>query len=194
MDSVFIWAQIIGLAAMSINILSWQLKNPRHIIFCYIPACSLWAIQYVLLHAPLGVVMNVLSVIKDSFLSTVKEIYVRCVIGGFLVSIWGIGLYFFSEWYDILPLIGGTIINLGLLQRDNRSLMARAGIGGQFFWITYNLIVGSYMAAISGCLLIISSTIGMARHEEWILGRCHRTFVPSLARSLFIFPQWRTYP
>ena len=37
MDSIFIWAQIIGFVAMTITAMSWQLKNPRHIILCDIP-------------------------------------------------------------------------------------------------------------------------------------------------------------
>ena len=190
--NIFLWVQVIGLAAMSINILAWQLKNPRHIIFSYVPACSLWALQYILLNAPLGAIMNIFSVIKDSFLTFVHEIYVTYIIGAFLLTIWCVGLYYFNHWYDILPLFGATVTNVALLQRDNRSFVARGAICTQVFWITYNLIVGSYMAALSGLMVVGSSTIGMARHEEWEIGKCYRTFGPSLMRSLFLTP--RTFP
>ncbi|MAZ76775.1 MAG: hypothetical protein CMH31_05680 [Micavibrio sp.] len=194
MENGFLLAQIIGLCAMGINIFAWQLKNSRHIIFSYVPAGSLWALQYIILGAPLGVVMNVCSVIKDFFLTFINADYVIYIIGLFMISIWSIGLYFYDNWYDILPLFGATVTNLSLLQRDNRSFVARGVICAQIFWISYNLIVGSYAAALSGIMVICSSTIGMARHEKWIIGNCYRTFAPSLVRALFSFPSFRTFP
>lgn len=194
MDSVFFWAQCLGVIAMSINILSWQLKNPRFIIFSYCPASILWAIQYFLLGAPLGMIMNICSSLKDGILFFIHSKYIPYLIGTFLFFIWSVGLYFLTHWYDILPLISSTIINLALLQRDNRSLIARAGIVATIGWLAYNLIVHSYMGFASGSLSIISSLIGMARFEGWKLGKCFKTFPPSVIRSLFIFPSFRTYP
>lgn len=198
MDSVFhsalFWAQIFGLVAMSINILSWQIKNPRWIIFSYCPASALWAIQYLLLGAPLGAIMNICGSCKDGALAFIKDKYVPFLIGAFLTVTWCVGLYFFKNWFDVLPLIAGTIINLALLQRDNRPLVSRAGVIATSCWIIYNYIVGSYMGFICGCLVIISSTVGMARFEKWDIGKCYKSFLPSLARSLFIFPNFRTYP
>lgn len=194
MENGFLLAQIIGIFAMSINIFAWQLKNSRHIIFSYVPASALWAIQYMILSAPLGLMMNLCSMAKDMALTFIKASYVRYIIIGFLCTIWAAGLYFFSGWYDILPLIAGTITNLSLLQRDNRALVARGAIISQIFWITYNLIVGSWIAAFSGCLVITSSTLGMARHESWVLGTCYRSFGISLVRALFTFPSFKTFP
>jgi hypothetical protein len=194
MENGFLLAQIIGFCAMSINIFAWQLKNSRHIIFSYVPAGTLWAIQYVILNAPLGVIMNVCSVVKDLFLTFIHKAYVTYIIALFLISIWCIGLYFFNNWYDILPLFGATVTNLSLLQRDNRSFVARGAICAQVFWITYNLIVRSYVATLSGVMVACSSTIGMARHESWQLGSCYRSFAPNLVRSLFSFPSFRTFP
>jgi hypothetical protein len=192
--SAFFWAQCFGLIAMAINILSWQMKNPRWIIFSYCPANTCWAIQYLLLGAPLGVVMNACSAVKDGALAFIRQSYVPYLIGTLLLSIWSIGLYYLEQWFDVLPLLAGTIINLALLQRENRGLLARACITAQVCWITYNLIVGSYMGAINGVFVSTSCIIGMARHEAWVLGRCHRTFMPSIARALFVFPNFRTYP
>ena len=174
--------------------MAWQIKNPRLIIFSYCPACTLWAIQYFLLGAPLGVILNICSAGKDGLLAFIDEKFVPFLIGAFLFFVWSIGLSFFTHWYDILPILAGTIINIALLQRDNRALVARASIAASLCWIMYNLIVHSYMGFASGCFVILSSMIGMARYEEWELGKCYRTFLPSITRSLFVFPNFRTYP
>ncbi|NQZ13568.1 MAG: YgjV family protein [Alphaproteobacteria bacterium] len=107
---------------------------------------------------------------------------------------WITGAYFIHNWYDVLPLMAGTIANLGLLKRDNREIVARASLTSQFCWITYNIIVSSWMGILC-CLLVGSScVIGMIRHENWKIGRCYRSFAPSIAKSLFIIPSWTTYP
>ena len=194
MDSVFIWAQIVGFVAMAISIFAWQLKNPRHIILCDIPSSTLWAIQYFMLGASLGIITNTLCIARDGALAFLKDTHVPYIIASYISFAWLIGLYNFSHWYDILALIGTSIPALAFLYRANRPLVARGAALGCSFWFIYNIIVHSWMGAGASSFVIISSIIGMARHEEWILGRCHRTFMPSLARSLFVFPNFRTYP
>lgn len=194
MENTFLWAQIIGLFAMTFAVSAWQFKNPRHIILCFVPANTLWAIQYFMLGAWLGVIMNICSVAKDGALAFIHERYVAYLIGAFLAVAWGFGLYSFTHWYDILPLAGVTTVNLALLQRDNRPLYARACILTGCFWLGYNIIVHSWMGTCCSTLVIISSIVGMARHENWALGQCYKSFLPSLARSLFVFPNFRTYP
>ncbi|HPF77935.1 MAG TPA: YgjV family protein [Alphaproteobacteria bacterium] len=193
-DNVFFWAQIIGFVAMGICIMAWQLKNARHIILCYVPTNTLWAIQYIMLGAPLGALLNICSVFKDSAISCIKDKYVPYIIAAFLTIIWSVGLAYFEHWYDILPLLGGSVVNLALLQRDNRALYARACVIGALFWIIYNVLVHSWMGACCAGFVSMSSIIGMIRHEGWQLGRCYRSFVPSIARALFVFPTPRTFP
>lgn len=193
MENGFLLAQILGFFAMCISIFSWQIKNPRNIIIAYIPSSSLWSIHYIILGAPIGTLMNFLSVIKDSSLTFIHNKHVPYIISAFLVGLWSIGLYFFTAWYDILPLIAGTILNITLLQRKNRALISRGTICSQICWITYNLIVGAYMGVACALLVTISAIIGMARHEEWKIGSCYRTFAPSIVRALFNFQNFKIY-
>lgn len=192
MEGVFLWAQVVGLFAMVVSIGAWQLKNPRHIILCNVPSAALWTVQYMMLGAPLGAVLNITSLVKDGALAFIKDKYVPYLIGGFLCVLWAFGLYFFEHWYDILPLIGGSIVNLTFLQRDNRALCARGTIICCLFWIVYNAIVCSWMGVACASLVIMSSMISMARYEEWSLGQCYKSFFPSISRSLFVFPRLET--
>ena len=194
MDSTFLWAQAFGFCAMCLCICAWQAKSSRSIIRLYVPISLLWGIQYILLGAYSAVSLCILGAIKDSFLGFHKKIDPKYIIITFLTIIWSIGLARFEVWHDILPLLAGTFINFGLLQPDNRQLIARMGILSQCSWISYNFIVGSWMGFLCCIFVITSSIIGMARHEEWEIGRCRKTFAPSVARSLFVFPTFRTYP
>jgi len=192
LDNIFLWAQVIGFVGLCVNIVSWQLKNSRHILMCHIPGRTLMAIQYIMLGAPLGAVMDTLSVFRDSGLVFMKEKYILYIISTFLCAAWGIGLCFYQSWYDILPLIGVTIIGLSLSQKNNRALIARGQATSSLSFVVYNIIVGSYMGLACGLFVIASSLVGMYRHEKWVLGVCYKSFLPSLYRSLFF--NFRTYP
>ena len=194
MDSIFIWAQIIGFVAMTITAMSWQLKNPRHIILSEAPITILWVMQYLMLEGYIGAFINLLIGIRAIGLTYAKESQLFLILCIYTIIVWGFGLYGFQGWHDLLPLIATTGGSFILFHRDNRPLIGRGIILTQFLWIAYNLVIGSWMGIGCSIFVIISSTIGMYRYEEWILGRCHRTFIPSLARSLFVFPNFRTYP
>lgn len=195
MDSVFLWAQVVGFFAMGIGIFAVQIKNPRHILLCGVPSALLWTIQYLMLGAPIGALLNLSSGLKDIALVYVVKRYIPYVIAIFLAAIWSTGLYSFSHWYDMLPLIAVTAVSIALLiDRDNRSLFVRAIIFNCCLWIVYNAIVGSWMGLSCAVMIIISSLISMARYEEWEIGKCYKSFLPSLARELVIFPSPRTYP
>jgi len=143
-DNIFIWAQAIGFVAMSIRIISWQLKNSRHIIFCGVPTGALWTVHYLMLGAPLGALMNVLAALRDGALSFIKERHVLLVTFFFCGIMWLTGLYFSSSWYHLLPLVGNSITAISFIYRSNRPLIARAAILANLPWLVYNFIVGNW--------------------------------------------------
>ncbi len=183
-DNIFLWAQVIGFISLCINIISWQLKDSRHIIMCHIPARAFMATQYIMLGAPLGAVMDICSVFRDSGISFMKKKYVPYIICLFLCFAWSIGLFFFKNWYDILPLIAVTILCFGLYQKDNRALVSRAQIICSTLWLFYNALVASYMGFICGAFIITSAVIGIYRHENWNLNNSPI----NLFKSLFMIP------
>lgn len=189
------WAQIVGFVAMCIGIVAKQINKPRHILLCSIPASSLWAVQYMMLGAISGVIMNLIFVVQDGTIAFIKKRYLTYIILTFVTLTWSLGLYHSAHWYDVLPLIAGTIVNMALLyNRDNRPLYIRSIIINCVLWIVYNAIVGSWMGIGCAVMIISSSLISMARYEGWEVGRCYKSFMPSVARSLFVFPNFRTYP
>ncbi len=184
-DNMFIGAQVVGLCGLCINVFAWQLKNPRHMIITHIPGRSLMAIQYLMLGAPLAAIIDTCAVLRDSGISFLKEKYTLYMIAFSVCCSWGMGLYFFQHWYDVLILICGTIVNLSLLlYRNNRPAYARAGILSNCFLLAYGVMIYSYMGVISASLIITSSILGMRRHENWDLKRSPMSFF----KLLFTLP------
>ena len=191
-SNTFVVAQICGLLAFLIQAAAWQLKKPRVIIFLHVPINVLWTIQFYLLGAFVGCFQSIACGVKEFFLSTARAKYVPYIIFSYIMASFIVVINFFGVWYDVLPFVGTFIVNIAMLQRDNRALIARASIACALCWLVYNLNTAAYVTMTCDCFFIIAVMVGMARHENWQLGRCYRTFFPSLARSLF--PSLRTYP
>jgi len=192
-ENTFLWAQIFGLCAMTFSICAWQLKNPRHILLCYVPSALFWSAQYFLLNAYVAVLPCLCAATKDFILSFIPENKAKYTVFIFIIIVWCIGLQFVQQPIDFLPLLTITIFNLSLFQPDNRSLMSRLIILCQVSWFAYNLQVGAWMGCIC-CVFVTSSALsGMIRHEKWEIGKCCKTFLPSIQRALFDFTP-RTYP
>ncbi len=85
-------------------------------------------------------------------------------------------------------------MNLCMLQPKNRAKFVRGALFSGFMWIIYAAIIGSWAGIISAAIGTLSNLIGMIRYENWEIGKCYRTFIPSIARALLTIPSWRTYP
>lgn len=191
-SNTFLLAQIMGFCAMCLSVYVWQIKNPRMILLLYVPTSLFWAAQFFLLGSIMAALICLLCVAKDFSLSVADKNRAPKIIMIFLLSTWSLGVATLNTAIELLPLITLTLFNLALLQPDNRALMARTNIATQILWIGFNSMIGAYMGLLCSILLVGSTLIGMARHEKWKIGKCYRSFLPSVGRALFIKPQ--TYP
>ncbi len=191
-SNTFLLAQFFGFCAMCLSVYVWQIKNPRMILLLYVPTSLLWATQFFLLGSNMAAIICLLCVVKDFSLSVVDKKRAPKIITLFLIAIWSIGALTITTTIEVLPLITLTFFNLALLQPDNRRLMARTNILTQVLWIAFNISISAYMGVLCSLLLVVYTLIGMYRHEKWEIGRCYKSFAPSLMRALLIKPQ--TFP
>ena len=167
--SAFLWAQVVGVIAICLGILSMQLKNSRHIILLEAPAGILWGIQYIMLGASAGAFVNFMVATRAIGLAYAKQSYLIPIISVYLIAVWGIGIYNFKNWFDILPLLATTGGAFVLFHRDNRPLIARGLILTSCLWLIYGVTVGSWTGIGCAVFYITSCVIGMYRHENWNL-------------------------
>lgn len=193
LNNSFLIAQIFGALAFCLQILAWQLKSPRLIIFIHAPINFVWSMQFYLLGAFVGLFQAMACGIKDIFLSWVNVKYVFPIVTIYLTSCFVTATFFFNVWYDTLPFLGTFIINMAYLKRDNRKLISRGYIGSIICWMIYNYFSAAYVTMACDGVVGIAIIISMIRHEKWEIGRCYRTFLPSIHRALFDFTP-RTYP
>lgn len=194
MQDVFLLAQIIGFIAMAVGMIAWQVKKSRLISFNLGVSDSLWAIQYLLLNAHTGAFLLVGAALRNFCAAYFNKKGMKFVVALYLGFAIIISLMNHKELYDLLPLIGTVFFSLSLLQPDNRELIARASIISNLCWTSYAFFSLSYLGVLYGVILGTSKFIGMARHENWQIGKCYRSFTPSIARALFTMTKPQTYP
>ena len=192
-ENTFLMAQAFGALALFVNIYAMQIEKSRNIILAMVPVGVLNTIQFLLLGAWPAAIYCALSSSKDLCLFFVKDKWVVYLIATFLIVVIGFGVYSFDRFYDLFPVLSGIIVNLSLIFRDNRSVVMRATILFHMIWFLYNCTVGAYVGAFSSIIILCSVLVGMFKYEQWEIGKCYRTFLPSIRRSLFDFTP-RTYP
>ena len=189
----FMVAQIFGVLAFSLQVIAWQLKAPRLIILIHAPINLLWSAQFYLLGALIGCFHSLACALKDAVLFGVHTKYLPIVIGMYLLTCFLIAINFSTNWYGVLPFLGTFVLNIAMLKRDNRKLIARAYIVSIMCWMVYNYFSAAYVTMTCDAIVAVTVVIGMARFEKWQIGKCYKTFLPSIHRAIFNFtPQ--TYP
>ena len=165
-------AQIIGVFAVGLYLLSYQLKKRIHIVGVTCVSNVLYVSQYLLLGAFSGAVMDILSTVS-SFLAAKKnakcfEKYAKWIAATNIIVIIIAGIIITvvrGDWLEVLPIGGAVFPTLGLWC-DNEQTIRKFGLIGAPFWLVYNFIAKAYGAALGSALSIISLVLALIRYRK----------------------------
>ena len=169
--------QIISIAAMGCNILSYQNKNQKSLLIFQLLGGTLFAISFFLLGATIGAILNIIAVIRAiMFLFSEKlnmshplwlvgfiASYVTVYILNF--TVFGTEPIFINLAIEVLPIIGMTALSVGFMFADS-SKVRLLGLISSPAWLIYNIYYVSVGAIICESLSLISIFIGMLRHDK----------------------------
>lgn len=169
---LLIVSQIIGLAAVGLYLLSYQLKKRKQIVWVTCISNALYVLQYLLLGAFSGAVMDFLSTVS-SFLAAKKndnpfKRYTKRLALSNMLVIATVGLataFFQKEWIELLP-IAGALFQTGGLWFDDEQTIRWFGLCSAPFWLIYNFISQAYGASLGSVCAIISIIISLARYHK----------------------------
>ncbi len=169
-------AQIIGIMAMLFNILSYQGKKQSTVIACQLVGGALFAINFFMLGATIGGILNAIAVIraiiylykdklkaeKLAWLYGFVAVYITVYVLNF--TVFGKEPTFVNLIVEVLPVIGMTALSIGF-RLKNASDVRKMGLISSPAWLIYNVVVGSYGAILCETLTLISIFVGMFRHD-----------------------------
>lgn len=169
---MLILSQIIGLAAVGLYLLSYQLKKRRQIVWVTCISNALYVLQYILLGAFSGAVMDFMSTVS-SFLAAKKNDspfikYAKLLAVSNIIIITAVGLlsaYLQKDWIELLPL-AGALFQTGGLWFDDEQTIRKFGLCSAPFWLVYNFISKAYGASVGSVCAIISIITAMIRYRK----------------------------
>lgn len=177
MTTTQIIAQIIGIFAMLFNILSYQGKRQKTVIAMQLFGAGLFALNYLLLGAAVGGVLNILGTIRAVvflFKDKLKTDRLPWLIGftvSFVVvyilnfTVFGKPVTVFNLVIEVLPVIGMVALTVGYRLKKAADVR-KCGLISSPSWLIYNIVVGSWGAIICEVFTLISILVGILRHDK----------------------------
>lgn len=169
---MLIAAQIIGFTAVGLYLLSYQLKKRAHIVWTTFASNVFYVLQYILLGAFSGAVLDVLSTVV-SFLAARKNApglkkYAKYIcLAAVLVTI-AIGLVIAilqKDLIELIPIAGAVFQTIGLWCDDEQTIR-KFGLCSSPFWLVYNFISQAYGAALGSFLAMVSIITALVRYRK----------------------------
>ena len=164
--------QIIGIIAVILFVLSYQLKKRRGIILCNVVSRCLYILQYVLLGAFSGAILDVLGVIASMIAEKKDKPFIKkhlraviiaidavMVIAGVIICIINKSLL------DLLPIAGVLLHTSAFWISDERKIRL-VSLTGSPFWFVYNFTSRAYGSAAGDLFTMVSIVIAMIKYRK----------------------------
>lgn len=161
-------AQIIGLIAVITFLLSYQNKTRENIIKCNVISRILYIIQYVLLGAFEGAVLDIVGAIS-SIAANKKEnkvikVNLPLVILNFNLLILVVGMVMYKNIFSLFPIIGVILHTSAFWISDEKKIRIISFLGSPF-WLVYNLSKFAYGSALGDILTMLSIGLAIYRYD-----------------------------
>lgn len=160
---------IVGIAAVALYFLGYLQKKRTHIILINVSARILYIIQYLLLGAYEGALLDVAGAVssllahrKDTAL--IKKYRLVFFVGINVVLIFA-GLAVYKNVFSLLPVIG-VLLHTGAFWMENEKRIRQVSFLGSPFWLVYNILNKAYGSCIGDVLSMISLGIAMTTERS----------------------------
>ncbi len=161
--------QVLGILAVVTFLASYQQKKRQNIILLNVISRVLYILQYCLLGAFSGAVLDVLGAVS----SVIAQKKNTPFIGTHKKAIWltinvltvAAGLLLYENVFSLLP-IAGVLLHTGAFWLDDEKQIRRVSLAGSPFWFVYNFKSRAYGSAAGDILTIASILIAMVRYRK----------------------------
>ena len=157
--------QIIGLLAVATFLFSYQQKKRKNIILFNTASRCLYILQYILLGAFSGAVLDILGAISSIIAGKKHTKVVLISINACIIVAGGFVAIYNKSWLDLFSLTG-VLLHTSALWISSEKIIRRVSLLGSPFWFVYNLLSHAYGSAIGDILTMCSIIIAMMRHKN----------------------------
>ena len=159
----------VGVLAVVLFLLSYQQKTRMRIILFNTVSRVLYILQYILLGAYEGAVLDILGAVSSivagrKHVGFVKK-HARLLLILIDVVIIGAGICLYENVYSLLP-IAGVLLHTTAFWIEDEKIIRRVSLAGSPFWFVYNFSEAAYGSALGDLLTIGSILIAMFRYRK----------------------------
>ena len=170
-------AQAVGIVAMVFTVVSFQQKNKKTVIALQLVGTALFSINYFMLGATVGCIVNVLGVLRAIVyldrkrFGSDKSFWLIFFIVGFVCSYLLTFTVFAKEFtpknalLEALPIIAMILFTVGY-HRGSAKMIRRFALFCSPLWLTYNILNAAIGATLCEIISLCSIVIGMIRHDR----------------------------
>ena len=160
-------ANIVGVCAVILFVLSYQFKTKRKIILCNVASRVLYVTQYLLLFAFEGAVLDVVGILASVLAQNSEKGFVKKHIKIFIIVtnivIIGSGILLYKNLFSLLPMMG-VLLHTGAFWLKNEKYIRIVSFLGSPFWFVYNLFTCAYGSALGDVLTMCSIVSAIYRY------------------------------
>ncbi|MBR2929928.1 MAG: YgjV family protein [Clostridia bacterium] len=169
--------QIISIAAMGCNIISYQQKKESHLVACQLIGGALFSLSFFLLGATVGGLLNLVAAVRAVIFLFSEKLhashpawlcgFIACYVAFYILTftVFGVEPKPITLLIEVLPVIGMTALSVGFMKGDSGAVR-KAGLVSSPAWLIYNIYYLSIGAIICEAISLCSIFIGMLRHDR----------------------------
>lgn len=161
--------QVFGILAVITFLASYQQKKRRNIIVLNVISRVLYILQYCLLGAFSGAVLDILgaisSVIAEKKNAPAIKAHKKAVLISINAVIVVVGLLLYENVFSLLP-IAGVLLHTSAFWLDDEKKIRIVSLLGSPFWFVYNFVSRAYGSAVGDILTMVSIIVAMIRYRK----------------------------
>ena len=162
-DWIFIIAQIFGIVACILSVISMLSKNITGALIFQMLANIAIAINFGMVDGISGAVVCIIGTVQTLLLFVMrkKEIEPKLwLLGLFLVAYITAAIVMYSKWFDVLSGIAAVTFAVAVFQK-NTSMYRAIMLVNSCLWIVFDFCAGAYTAIITHGVILASIIVGM---------------------------------
>ena len=167
MNISWIIGQLLGVVAIILGIISYQVKTDKKLLFVLMLNGAVFAVHYYLLGAMPAAVMNTIGVVRNIvYYRKDKKFYNPVLIPAIFAVIMGVmGLLSWQGPESIL-VIAGLVINTVCVSFKNLQNIRKSILVTSPMVLVYDAYAGSIGGVIYEAMVVVSSIIGIIRYKN----------------------------
>lgn len=161
--SIFL-IELLGVFAIFSSFVGHQIKKPSIALFGFCAASLFWSAHFYLL-GEVAFIVTLINAARYLVGSLMDVKYLRYILSFALVVIFALIAPVANTTTDYLPLFATAVMTVGILCKNKPLAFRISFFAGEFVWLYYGIIVGSYSMICASTLLATSILISIYRYN-----------------------------